>query len=384
MSAPANDQKQKQQAHKRLMLNLPDVKNAPFHERIRMALQDEIATGRLKAGDRLPTVKQLSEELNIAYATVSRAVRSLVKDGLLEAHSGRGIHVPHRRTSRLGSIGLLVYAPYRHVVATSQYFSRMMHLLQDRLVERGQMAVYANWSADTRPEEMFNGLQMVDGVVVLGIHHRQLDEFESLPRMGVPAVAIGAHIDHDWISGIDSDATSDLGRAVHTLIQTGCKRIVLLVSDQQTEASVHTPRVDAFRQAMEEHGIANSDDLIIAAHPSDWAARLLKMESAPDAAILTNVSYFESFFDSLRGSQLEPGNAMAICAYDENLWRTISPYGIDHLRIDQPLQGIADAAVDELLSLLSDASKKPRQILLPSTVLSVGAQGDVRPIAAAH
>jgi GntR family transcriptional regulator, arabinose operon transcriptional repressor len=56
-------------------------------------LRKQIVAGELQLGDRLPSVKALSGELGVNPLTVSRAVRSLVDEGLLSSAPGRGTSV---------------------------------------------------------------------------------------------------------------------------------------------------------------------------------------------------------------------------------------------------------------------------------------------------
>lgn len=75
--------------------------DVPLYDQVRQAIRDQITAGKLVPGQRLPPMRQLCSELNIAYATVARAIRQLVEEGVLEAKTGRGTSVALRRTARL-------------------------------------------------------------------------------------------------------------------------------------------------------------------------------------------------------------------------------------------------------------------------------------------
>ncbi|NIM51363.1 MAG: GntR family transcriptional regulator, partial [Gemmatimonadales bacterium] len=53
--------------------------------------------GDLKAGDRLPTVRQLAVDLSINPNTVIRAYRELEIEGVLDTQQGSGTFVGERR-----------------------------------------------------------------------------------------------------------------------------------------------------------------------------------------------------------------------------------------------------------------------------------------------
>jgi len=74
-----------------------DVKSGvPFYRQIIDQIKAAIATGRLEAGDRLPTVRQLAVDLSINPNTVARAYTELELTGLVETQMGSGTFVGHR------------------------------------------------------------------------------------------------------------------------------------------------------------------------------------------------------------------------------------------------------------------------------------------------
>lgn len=60
---------------------------------LRQQITDQVATGALVPGDRLPTVRSLAGDLGIAPHTVARAYRELEADGVLEGRGRAGTFV---------------------------------------------------------------------------------------------------------------------------------------------------------------------------------------------------------------------------------------------------------------------------------------------------
>lgn len=58
-------------------------------EQVRSALD----AGQLHAGDKLPTVRQLANELEVNFNTVARAYRLLDKKGIISTQRGRGTFI---------------------------------------------------------------------------------------------------------------------------------------------------------------------------------------------------------------------------------------------------------------------------------------------------
>ncbi|MET9483649.1 GntR family transcriptional regulator [Streptomyces sp. NPDC006638] len=60
------------------------------YQRIVQDVRDKIRSGRLSAGEKLPSTRELSEEYGIAPGTVQRALAELRSAGLIYSHQGRG------------------------------------------------------------------------------------------------------------------------------------------------------------------------------------------------------------------------------------------------------------------------------------------------------
>jgi len=65
----------------------------PIYRQIVRQVTDGIAGGRLRAGDRLPSHRELAVDLVIAPLTVKKAYDELERQGLIDTHQGRGTFV---------------------------------------------------------------------------------------------------------------------------------------------------------------------------------------------------------------------------------------------------------------------------------------------------
>ena len=71
-----------------------DTRDAtPIYAQLERGLRAAMATGRLKPGDQLPTVRQLAVELQINANTVARVYAELERSGILETRRGVGSFV---------------------------------------------------------------------------------------------------------------------------------------------------------------------------------------------------------------------------------------------------------------------------------------------------
>jgi DNA-binding transcriptional regulator YhcF (GntR family) len=65
----------------------------PPYEQLRVQFMDEVTSGALAAGTRIPTVRKLAEDLGLAPNTVARAYRELEADGFIETRGRNGSFV---------------------------------------------------------------------------------------------------------------------------------------------------------------------------------------------------------------------------------------------------------------------------------------------------
>ncbi len=84
----------------------------PLHRKVRTALAARINRGELKAGDRLPAERALSEEFGVARSVVRQALAGLARDGLVVSAYPRGYHVLGPRIPWLPRLRLLANEPY--------------------------------------------------------------------------------------------------------------------------------------------------------------------------------------------------------------------------------------------------------------------------------
>jgi DNA-binding GntR family transcriptional regulator len=64
--------------------------------RVAQAIEDKVATGALRPGDKLPAEQDMAEEYQVAYSTIRRAMRELRERGLVESIWGKGTFIVER------------------------------------------------------------------------------------------------------------------------------------------------------------------------------------------------------------------------------------------------------------------------------------------------
>ena len=65
----------------------------PITNQIVEQIQHQLASGQIKPGDQLPTVRSLALDLRVNFNTVARAYRILDESGIISTQQGRGTYI---------------------------------------------------------------------------------------------------------------------------------------------------------------------------------------------------------------------------------------------------------------------------------------------------
>lgn len=79
-----------------MFISLDPQSKEPLYRQIAEAVERELADGRLQPGDKLPTVRELAQELSAAQGTIKRAYDELHHRGIIEMAQGRGTFIAER------------------------------------------------------------------------------------------------------------------------------------------------------------------------------------------------------------------------------------------------------------------------------------------------
>ena len=95
----------------------------PMYKQVTDQIKDAIASGDLKPNDRLPSVRELSEALNVSAITVKRAYQDLETEGFVLTRAGMGSFVAPVERDALRERKLAeLQEEIRRLVRTSEKF----------------------------------------------------------------------------------------------------------------------------------------------------------------------------------------------------------------------------------------------------------------------
>jgi GntR family transcriptional regulator len=76
-----------------MMFKVDLTSHRPVYLQIIEEVKQAVATGELKPGDQLPTVRHLAADQRVNFNTVARAYRLLDEEGIISTQHGRGTYI---------------------------------------------------------------------------------------------------------------------------------------------------------------------------------------------------------------------------------------------------------------------------------------------------
>jgi DNA-binding GntR family transcriptional regulator len=107
--------------------------SGPLYARIAAVLRDQIQSGELQPGDRLPSEQQLRDRYNVSRNTVRLALHALIHEELISAARGSGYYVSDHPKPRR------THEPPKHRDDIAEVLDRLddildeVHALRDRV-----------------------------------------------------------------------------------------------------------------------------------------------------------------------------------------------------------------------------------------------------------
>ena len=122
-----------------LKINLMPQGTLAIYEQIINQLKNAIVSGELKAGEALPSIRNLAADLAVSVITTKRAYEELEKEGLIRSVAGKGFYVCEYNTDYLMEkqlmmiekrLGEVIYEA-KHAGISKEDFLEMAETLYD-------------------------------------------------------------------------------------------------------------------------------------------------------------------------------------------------------------------------------------------------------------
>ena len=340
----------------------------PKHTEISGFLETEIAAGRYKDGDRLPSEVQLVQKFGVSRPTVARALRDLEDKGLIDRRAGSGTYVSsnHQRTAATRILGLLVPG-----LATTEIFQ----IICGEIASLARVNDYGLlWGGSTNPrvdtdaslkhaeeickqfiERKVSGVFFAPAELQPGQEEANTRLAESLREAGIPAVLLDRDLlnfpersDFDLV-GIDNMAGGYL--VAQHLIKLGCRRIFFVA--RPLSAATVNARIAGVREAFVRHRIEPDPGWVRNGDPADLKfVRSLIAGRQADAFICANDDTAAVLLRSLESQGVHVPKDVRVVGFDDVKYATL--VSVPLTTIHQPCRDIAIIAFQTMMKRLAE------------------------------
>src|SRR3569833_3617715 len=293
-----------------------------------------------RAGQRLPSERELAEELRSSRPRLRSILALLRSEGLIEQRPGSGTYALTSDENGLNRVAVLVDEGLK--LRDDPFISHLFECLQDSLQEAGARCMIERVGMGD------SSFRLEDGAITLGMVGRRV--VESLRPQDPPVVGLllGPDVRPGGRASIFALEDREAGaNAARFALEKGCKHVYFL---GRTDIPASSERYEGVRSVL--GGVHDVDLTLISAHLNYQAGLKLGLEwlpptsDTPVAIIATNDWLAVGFRTGLRRHEFGHGHSRQYIICFDGLPITADP-ALDFHSLVIPIQAIAQDAVME-------------------------------------
>jgi len=334
-------------------------------------LRDEMLTGRILPGEKIPSENELAGKFSLSRHTVRKSISMLVNEGLLYAEQGRGTFSSGvlRKSKDSRNIGVIT-------TYISEYiFPQVINGIDEVLSQNGYSIILKNTGNDCLKEVAC--LKDILGKDIAGLiveptrsalYSRNIKYYETLDSYGIPYVFIhGCYEQLGRKPCVLLDDAGGMHELVTHLVKTGHRSICGIFKADDVQG---LNRHKGYVRALSESGLVYDPEKVIWFHTEDRASKpnaalqaLIAGGSKIDAVVCYNDEIAFETVKLLTGMNIKVPQEISVTGFDDSYLAESSPVRLTTVR--HPKKDLGREAASMILQLIS-AGKG-----------GIGANGDV-------
>ncbi len=340
---------------------------------------ENIESGKLKEGDRLPTEAELVKQFGASRPTVARALHDLQNMGLVERKVGSGTYV--NRTQKKGKswhFGLLIPG-----LGSTEIFEPICGQLARLAQKQHHTLLWGDFGERQGEPDRDLIEQVCDSYIrqgVAGVFFAPLELTEDKDRVnrsviaamqsaGIPIVLLDRDIvpfpqrSNLDLVGIDNRQAGFL--VTSHLINLGCRRVDFL--SRPGSAPTVMLRIAGYREALFKNGISPDPEWIHSVDPTDEKLVRGIAESGATAIICANDLTAANLMRTLDALGYAVPQKIRVAGFDDVRYAELLRPSLT--TIHQPCTEIGTIAMQVMLERIDNSKLPPRDILVHSTLV---------------
>lgn len=256
-------------------------------EKIVTWIQEEVRSGRMVSGEKLPSEQELSEQFQVSRQTVRRALEELVKENIVESRRGSGSYICEDAGMLLGNTERRADHEEKRIAVMLTYidtyiFPVIIREIEKKVTQAGgilQIAMTDNSVAKERMHlEEFLRTRRIDGLIAepvkSGLPNPNLDLYQKLQKSGIPVLFVNSFYENLTIPHVSLDDEKAGYLATKHLLECGHTRIAGIFKADDGQGRM---RYAGYTKALMEHSLKIKNRQILWVDSED--IREMEMES---------------------------------------------------------------------------------------------------------
>lgn len=341
-------------------------------------LKEQILSGRIQAGEKLPSENELSAAYQISRQTVRKALSMLQSAGYIYAEHGRGTFCSKLARHTHTSKNIAVVTTY----LSDYIFPRVIQGIDSVLTAKGYSIILKN-TRNSRTQEarcLEELLQKdIDGIIVepskSQVYCNHMNLYRKLDEYQIPYVFIQGYFSQlKDKSHVLMDDCKGGYLVTQYLISLGHRKIAgVFKSDDMQGQNRHK----GYALALREAGIPYNPDLVVwyytedrKIHPYESIREISKTPGCMDAVVCYNDQTALAVIRALRENGLRIPEDISVTGYDNS--RIADQEGLQLTTIAHPQEKLGEMAAELLLELMQNGGNAENKLVQIEPELVIG------------
>lgn len=341
-------------------------KKTPMYQQLKTDLEEDIRSGKLKPGEKVPSESDLIAAYHVSGTTARRCLDELERDGLLQRRQGKGTYVSGMANVRnrrrvaivIKDLFSLAHPFLANVVGTIE------HALESAGVHVVVIRARSSSEAGDAGMALYDMINHEGTEFALILSNMPLGLLQTLVDHGINCLGVNTRYLDDRIPNVSMDYAASFSLGLEHLVRCGHRHIVFLTQEP----------------SMKELGVMNSASFIQEAF-FNLRDRYPDLDASPHIYQVRSNEDIAMHIDRLL---VEPRRATAVICWDElaalEVMRVLSDRGIRVPQdmsvvgskllpsspvacVDMALTDMAKRAVEMMLAWMD--GMRPQSVLLP-------------------
>lgn len=341
-------------------------------------LKEQILSGELKAGDKLPSENELSAQYEVSRQTVRKALSILENEGFIYAEHGRGTFCSELVRHSGNSKTIAVITTY----ISDYIFPRVIKGMDEVFTREGYSILLKNTrnSRSLEARSLEEILQKdIDGIIIepskSQIYCKHMNLYQKLDEYKIPYVFIqGCFEQMSEKPHVLMDDCEGGYLITKYLIENGHRNIVGVFKSDDVQGQ---NRHKGYAKALREAGILYDPDKVVwfytedrVIHPYESIRKMVEGKAKVDAVVAYNDQVAMKIVQAIRNAGLRVPEDISVTGYDNSY--VTGEDGLKLTTIVHPQEKLGEMAAEMLLELIAckgETDRNPQILIKPEIVI---------------